>query len=111
MLKKILYLLLVLLSISLNVGSAAERNEEGIPSSSELSKIRLGMSENQVYELIGESTDYKVHLNIQACCILPLLTGGSTDTIKYYKGKGRITFNGVGRVIDIKYDPAEKGYR
>jgi len=86
-----------------------------IPVESKFSKIAVGMSMKQVYDLIGTPTDTRIYSTGKI--FIPFYFGSDgVRTEALYKGEGRIVFTGIGvsgsgyRVYRIKYDPAEPGY-
>jgi hypothetical protein len=73
----------------------------------------MGMKE--VYDTIGQPTDTDSHITGKG--FNPFYYGGDTHRIvAKYKGQGRITFtrdhafSDTMRVMEIEYDPSEKGY-
>lgn len=85
--------------------------ETKIPATSKFSKIKIGMSQKQVYDLIGLPTDSKVYSTGKSW--IPFYFG--SDVVRrecLYKGEGKITFTGRNyfKVHRIIYDPTENGY-
>jgi hypothetical protein len=86
-----------------------------IPSDSKFNKISLGMSMQQVSDLIGPPTDTKSYITGKT--FIPFYFGSDGARIEtLYKEEGRITFTGgagfggVYKVHRIEYDPSEDGY-
>ena len=103
-------------------GSSGRREESPkraavpIPASSPFSKIKIGMKMGEVNALIGNPTDTKAYATGKA--FIPFHFGGdNARTESLYKGMGTIIFSqrsafgGGFSVIEIIYDPQEKGYR
>lgn len=86
-----------------------------IPPESPFAKIKTGMGGQQVQDLLGQCNDYEI--KPMATGYIPFYStlGGSVlQTIQYYKGQGRIYYEGDGfndRVVKIEYDPTEDGYK
>ena len=80
------------------------------PKGSKFSRIKLNMSAQQVYDIIGRPTDRKAYVTGKAW--IPFYYGSDTSRQEYiYKGEGRLTIGGNGRLIAIHVDPSEDGYR
>ncbi len=77
---------------------------------SKFSKISLGMSGQQIYDLIGRETDRKSYVTGKAW--IPFYYGSDTNRQElFYKGEGRLIFGGNRRLIKIIVDTKEDGYR
>lgn len=93
-----------------------EAPDPSIPADSPFAKIHKGMSEHEVYALIGQPTDVDVHQTGKAW--MPFHYSGHDDVRKeaHYKGIGRITFSNNSAytskfsVKEIHYDPSDPGY-
>ena len=95
--------------------SAKEETKSAIPipADSPFAKIKLDMSMDEVYALIGRPDDTSNHITGKA--FIPHYYGGDTHrTEAIYKGQGRIIFcprnhwtQSLG-VIEIVYNPSEK---
>ncbi|MGH1428141.1 MAG: hypothetical protein ACRBEE_09385 [Arenicella sp.] len=80
------------------------------PKGSKFSRLKLNMSAQQVYDTIGRPTDRKVYSTGKAW--VPFYYGSDRTRQEYlYKGEGRLTIGGNGRLIAIYVDPTEDGYR
>lgn len=87
-----------------------------IPSDSPLAKIKSGMSEGRVYDLIGQPTEVKTYLTGKQW--IPFYFGPDTHRKEaLYKGMGRIIFTpsaafgtGVYKVKEVTYEPNEDGF-
>jgi len=130
---KILILLLSVLCVSLNCAGSpgtveTESSEESqitpgsqkpsekpvalkspIPPDSPFAKIKEGMGQGQVMDILGPPKDQEAYTTGKE--YIPFYFGSDVvRTVLYYKGLGQIHFN-RGRVIEIMYDPKEDGYR
>ena len=115
--KKLLFVAGVGMGLMVLVGCGSNRtpktaSEEPalvIPAECPLAKIKEGMSQKQVFDLIGAPTDQRTYTTGKQ--FNPVYYG--TDYYRhelYYKGMGRVTLNSRQRVIRVAYDPAEDGY-
>ena len=108
-------------SIALEERRAAERERRAaaatrpIPADSPFAKVKLGMGIKEVYDLIGQPTDTSSHITGKQ--FNPFYFGGDTHRFEaMYKGQGRVVFSRSSRfsgdmqVIEINYDPNERGY-
>lgn len=78
------------------------------PAGSPFSKLRLGMSKQQVKDLIGQPTDMKLYSTGKAW--IPYYFGTDIHRWEYfYKGQGRLTI-ASDKLYRIIYDPTEDGY-
>jgi len=83
---------------------------------SKFTKLKIGMSMRQVTDLVGQPTDQGSYVTGKA--FIPFYYGGdSTRFAAYWKGQGRVIFQGGnawgagrGKVVRIEYDPGEDGY-
>jgi len=97
-------------STNINENSSKNQYAQNIPSNSLFAKIRIGMGQRQVMDLIGQPSDLQTRMTGKNW--IPFYFGSDRmRTIYYYKGQGRIFFSGNSRVMKIDYDPAEDGYR
>lgn len=85
------------------------------PKKNRFAKIKIGMSQKQVTDLIGQPSDSNSYATAKA--FIPFYFGGDKlETKLYYKGAGRLVFasnNGVTTamsLIGIEYDAGESGY-
>ena len=83
---------------------------------SPFSKIKIGMGMRQVQDLIGVPNDQNHYVTGKAW--IPWYFGDDRSRIEtFYKGQGRLTFTGGGRVgaggelIRIEVDATEDGYK
>ena len=98
-----------------SAGSSAPKGDtlvrgEPIPEGHAFAKLTRGMGTGEVRDLVGSPTDEGG--NITGKTFNPFYYG--TDTHHetwYYKGQGRLTFNSRGRLIEVRYNPDERGYR
>lgn len=86
-----------------------------IPPGSTFAKVQVGMSMQQVHDLIGQPTDS--YNRMTGKMFIPFYFGSDAVRMEeLYKGEGRITYTGVGatgasyNVYQITYDPSEDGY-
>jgi len=87
-----------------------------IPADKPFAKVKVGMSEGRVYDLIGHPTEVKTYLTGKQW--IPFYFGPDTHRKEaLYKGQGRIVFQpshafgtGVYKVLEVIYDPTEDGY-
>ena len=91
------------------------RIEGNAPADSPFAKIKLGMSQGQVHDILGQPTDTKVYQTGKMW--IPFYFGGDTHrTEELYKGVGRITYTGMGmggvnlKVFKAIYNPNEGGF-
>lgn len=81
-----------------------------------LSKIKEGMSMQEVYELIGEPSATYSHQTGKAWIPFNFGARDVARTVALYKGQGRVIFSlvsaysGVYRVIETELNPDESGY-
>lgn len=121
-----------LLSITLLFGCAATQQSDSeasadakkaeepaitgdFPANSAFAKLKVGMSQGQVHDILGDPTDSKSYTTGKAW--IPFYYGN--DVSRYeetYKGIGVITYTGAGiggvnwKLYRAKYDPSEDGY-
>lgn len=95
--------------------AAAAKPEVPIPADSPFAKLKVGMGMAEVSSLIGQPTDTSSHVTGKA--FIPYYYGGDTHRVEYiYKGLGRIVFapphafTGDLRILEIHYDPTERGF-
>lgn len=112
--------------VSLGVGACA-RHEGGAPPDggsevahpappgTPLERVRVGMGQREVQDLLGQPTDQKHYVTGKA--FIPYYFGPDSSRVAYYyKGMGRVLFSGgnafgeVGSVLRVEYDPSETGY-
>ncbi|MFO1488928.1 MAG: hypothetical protein U1F65_10660 [Verrucomicrobiota bacterium] len=87
-----------------------------VPADSPFAKIKPGMGMNEVYALIGQPTDTSSHITGKS--FIPYYYGGDTHRMEaIYKGQGRIVFSprhaftGDMEVVEINYNPNERGFK
>ena len=86
------------------------------PANSKMAQITPEMREAQVMKIMGPPDDSKAYVTGKA--FIPFYYGGdSTRFAAYWKGQGRVIFQGGnawgagrGRVVRVEYDPAEDGF-
>lgn len=104
---------------STSTKASADESAGGIygnpPAGSPFSKLKIGMSSNQVINLIGQPTDQKAYVTGKAW--IPFYFGKDRSRMEFrYKGEGVITFAGSGgfsslyTVSRVIYNPKEAGY-
>jgi hypothetical protein len=89
---------------------------EGKPApKSKFTRLKIGMGQKQVTDLIGPPTDQSSHVTGKA--FIPFYAGaGRYETVLHYKGLGRLRFAGNGGfstdtgLISIEHDASESGY-
>jgi hypothetical protein len=84
------------------------------PADSAFAKIRIGMTQGQVHEILGQPTDSKSYQTGKAW--IPFYFGPDVmRTDEFYKGVGVVTYTGAGiggvhwKVFRANYNPAEDG--
>ncbi len=112
---KFLKLTLVLIALTIFSGCATTPAIEGTPAQgSKFAKLKLGMSQNQVTDLIGLWSDYNT--TMAATAYIPIVSmldseGGVMQDM-YYKNEGTLTFKGAnGRLVKMVVDKDASGYR
>jgi hypothetical protein len=81
------------------------------PAGSDLAKVQVGWSENQVRDLLGAPDDANAYMTGKQ--FNPFYFGGDTSRSDWmYKGKGRVVFSrnrwsGTLKVIRVMYNPKE----
>ena len=95
--------------------SGEVETEKAPPANSPLAKVRVGMGQREVQDLIGPPTDQKSYVTGKA--FIPYYFGPDSHRVAhYYRGMGRVVFSGgsafgqVGKVLRVEYDPNENGY-
>ena len=85
-----------------------------IPDNKLFSRIKPGMSESQMTDLIGIWSDSAIKTDplsfLSVVPVIGLFFGYDAYQIAYYKGNGRVTLKGD-RIVKIEYDPTEDGYK
>lgn len=91
------------------------RIDGNYPANSLFAKIRLGMTQAQVHEILGQPTDIKFYQTGKAS--IPFYYGQDVmRTDEFYKGVGIITYTGAGiggvhwKVFRAIYNSAENGF-
>lgn len=100
---------------SAKTSHAAESIIEGdFPADSAFAKIRIGMTQGQVHEILGQPTDTKSYQTGKAW--IPFYFGPDVmRTDEFFKGVGVVTYTGAGiggvhwKVFRASYNPAEDG--
>lgn len=106
----VLLLVMVGCATTKNNSTSSSTSSQLIPPNSKFAKINEGMSNKQVYDLIGMHSDSDVRSSGKQW--IPFYFGSDyARIIRYYKGEGRLKFDSDDRVIDIDYDPSEDGYK
>jgi len=89
--------------------------EGNFPPDSAFAKIRLGMAQGQIHEILGQPNDTKYYQTGKAW--IPFYFGQDTMRAdEFYKGVGVLTFTGAGiggvhwKLFRAVYDPSEDGY-
>lgn len=91
------------------------RIDGNFPATSPFAKIRLGMTQNQVHEILGQPADTESYQTGKAW--IPFYFGPDVmRTDEFYKGVGIITYTGAGiggvhwTVFRALYNPAQEGF-
>jgi len=91
------------------------RIEGNFAPDSPFAKLKLGMAQGQVHEILGQPTDTKSYQTGKAW--IPFYFGPDVMRMEeFYKGVGSITYTGAGiggvhwKVYRAIYNPAEDGY-
>ncbi|MBD9362727.1 outer membrane protein assembly factor BamE domain-containing protein [Methylomonas fluvii] len=91
------------------------RIDGNFPANSPFAKLKLGMTQGQVHEILGQPTDTKSYQTGKAW--IPFYFGPDVmRTDEFYKGVGIITYTGAGiggvhwTVYRAIYNAAEDGY-
>jgi hypothetical protein len=91
------------------------RIEGSFPANSKFAKIKLGMTQGQVHEILGQPTDTKPYQTGKV--FIPFYFGPDVmRTDEFYKEVGIITYTGAGiggvhwKVFRAIYNSAEKGF-
>lgn len=91
------------------------RIDGNFPANSPFAKIKLGMTQSQVHEILGQPTDTKTYQTGKAW--IPFYFGPDMmRTDEFYKGVGIITYTGAGiggthwTVFRASYNAAEDGF-
>lgn len=91
------------------------RIEGNFPANSPFAKIKLGMTQGQVHEILGQPTDTTSYQTGKAW--IPFYFGPDVmRTDEFYKGVGVITYTGAGiggvhwKVFRAIYDASEDGF-
>ena len=112
---KFFKLALVLIALTIFSGCAATPTIEGTPAPhSKFSKLKLGMSRNEVTALIGTWSDVKTYTSSTAMIPYANLIDpdGSVMQDMYYKHEGVLTFKGVnGKLVKMVVDKNATGYQ
>ena len=88
---------------------AEKKAAADIPANSPFAKIKTGMQQAQVEDLIGQPTSTRAFPSGKG--FIPFYYGPDTvRTGAFYKGLGRVVFSGAHQVVEIEYDPTEDGY-
>lgn len=102
----------IVLLVSLLVSSSlayAQKDGSNAAAGSKFSRLKLEMGTNQIYDLIGQPTDQRTYETGKRW--IPYYHGSdSRRTELIYKGEGRLTIGGNGRLITITVDTSEDGY-
>lgn len=111
MLTRIIAIAALLFTVALPAQAAKEEAKSTpIPASSKFAKIKEGMSQRQVMDLIGMWNDTEHYTTGKA--YIPFYRGkDSVRTAYYYKGEGKIIIGGNDRVVSVHYDASEDGYK
>jgi hypothetical protein len=95
--------------------SPESRIDGNFPADSPFAKIKLGMTQGQVHEILGQPTDTKSYQTGKAW--IPFYFGPDVmRTDEFYKGVGIITYTGAGiggvhwTVFRAVYNAAEDGF-
>jgi hypothetical protein len=94
----------------------AEKTYSPAPAGTPFAKIKVGMDQKEVTDILGAPTDVTAYVTGKA--FVPFnFGGGDTHRTQYhYKDQGRIIFSNDSRytsgqsVVEIEYDTTETGY-
>jgi hypothetical protein len=93
----------------------ASRIVGNIPPGSKFSQLKLGMTQGEAHEIIGQPTDSSTYNTGKMW--IPFYFGSDVMRLQErYKGQGNITYTGSGiggthfTVYRIEYDPNESGH-
>lgn len=100
-----------------DTAAAPEASAKPIPADSPLAKVKVGMTMQQVSEILGMPTNQVKYSTGKAW--IPYYYGDDTSRLEWsYKGIGRVIFTGGnvfggggGAVQRVDYDPSETGVR
>ncbi|OQW72084.1 MAG: hypothetical protein BVN35_14630 [Proteobacteria bacterium ST_bin11] len=91
------------------------RIDGNFPANSPFAKLKLGMVQGQVHEILGQPTDTKMYQTGKA--FIPFYFGPDVmRSEEFYKGVGVLTYTGAGvggvhwKLYRAVYDAAEDGY-
>jgi len=91
------------------------RIDGNFPADSAFAKLKLGMTQGQVHEILGQPTDTKSYQTGKAW--IPFYFGPDVmRTDEFYKGVGSVTYTGAGiggvhwTLFRAAYNPAEDGF-
>ncbi len=108
---KIGIMYILVLSVLVMAGCATTgTTTSNIPPEKLFNKIKVGMSQSQMVDLIGYWSDIEVKVNPANFIPLVGIFAEHTYTITYYKGNGRVYLKND-RIEKIEYDPSEDGYK
>lgn len=109
MLKKMIVFVLFVGIMGCASTKTSNTSGQNIPPNSKFSKISVGMSQKQVWDLIGTPTDMKSFPTPKS--FNPLYFGSDTvHSLYLYKGEGSVEVDHDAMVVEITYDPSESGY-
>ena len=107
--KRLAVVLLLMTALFISSVSFA-RDGSDAAEGSKFSRLKLEMVPSQIYDLIGQPTDSKTYETGKRW--IPYYHGPDTRrTELIYRGEGRLTIGGNGRLINIVVDTSEDGYR
>lgn len=110
MFTRIIAIAALLFTVALPAQAAKEEAKSTpIPANSKFAKIKEGMSQKQVTDLIGIWTDSEHYTKGKA--YIPFYRGKDSVRTAYYKGEGKIIIGGNQQVVSIHYDASEDGYK
>jgi len=87
-----------------------KKYHRSIPKKSKFSRLRKGMGQNEVIHRIGRPSDRSAFITGKG--FIPFYYGSDRSrTVYYYRHQGQLEFNSRGRLVEIKYNRSEDGYR
>lgn len=92
-------------------GAAPESRYSNAPEGSKLAKVEVGMTDDEVREILGDPDDEKAYMTRKAWS--PFYYGPDTHRSDWmYLGQGRVVYSrnrhsGALKVIRVLYDPSE----
>ena len=87
-----------------------KKYDQRIPSKSKFAKVKKGMTQGTVIRKIGYPSNRSSFITGKG--FIPFYYGPDhRRTVFYYRHQGELQFNGRSRLVEIKYNRKENGYR